>query len=66
MRYPRLLVLAPLLLFAACTSAEGLNTFAVGICEDSPGCSVRDTKPRYGSPQQRVVEDELKGRQEPM
>ncbi|MFL9842478.1 hypothetical protein ABS767_16025 [Sphingomonas sp. ST-64] len=62
----RLLLAAPLLLAAACTSAEGLNTIAVGVCEDSAACTVRDQKPRYGSPQQRVVEDTLIGRQEPM
>lgn len=62
----RLLLVAPLLLAAACTSAEGLNTFAVGVCEDSASCTVRDQTPRYGSPQQRAVEDELMGRQKPM
>ena len=62
----RLLLVAPLLLAAACTSAEGLNTFAAGVCEQSSTCTVRDQSPRYGSPQQRAVEDVMHGRQEPM
>ncbi|MCA1199045.1 hypothetical protein K9B35_13790 [Sphingomonas sp. R647] len=62
----RLLLAAPLLLAAACTSAEGLNTFAAGVCEQSSTCTVRDQAPRYGSPQQRAVEDVMHGRQEPM
>lgn len=66
MRFRTLIAASLLLAATACTSAEGLNTFAVGMCDDSASCTVRDQKPRYGSPQQRVVEDELMGRQKPM
>ena len=70
----RLYLCAPLMLLAsACSSsdvgrsvaatAEGL---AVSACKRSSSCTVRDTGPRYGPQQQRVVEDTLKGRQEPM
>ncbi|QDX24726.1 hypothetical protein FPZ54_00900 [Sphingomonas suaedae] len=62
----RLLLAAPLLLLGACETGRTLNGLAVSMCEGSDNCSVKDTKPRYGSPQQRVVEDELAGRQEPM
>ena len=62
----RLLLAAPLLLAAACTAAEGLNTFAAGVCEQSSSCTVRDQTPRYGSPQQRAVEDVMRGPQKPM
>ncbi len=62
----RLLFVAPLLLASACMSSEGLNTFAAGVCEQSASCTVRDQSPRYGSPQQRAVEDVMHGRQEPM
>jgi hypothetical protein len=62
----RLLLVAPLLLASACMSGEGLNTFAAGVCEQSSSCTVRDQSPRYGSPQQRAVEDVIRGRQEPM
>ena len=62
----RLLLVAPLLFVSACTSAEGLNTFAAGVCEQSSSWTVHDQTPRYGSPQQRAVEDVMRGRQEPM
>lgn len=62
----RLLLVAPLLLAAACPSKEGLNTFAAGVCEQSSSCTVRDQTPRYGSPQQRAVEDVMRGPQKPM
>lgn len=63
----RLLLAAPLLLVpAACATPETLNSLAVGICENQQGCHVRDQGPRYGSQQQRAVEDVIEGRQDPM
>ena len=62
----RLLLAAPLLLPAACATPETLNSLAVGICEKQEGCHVRDQSPRYGSQQQRAVEDVIEGRQDPM
>lgn len=61
------------LLASACTTADversavaTASGLAVSACERSESCTVRDTGPRYGPEQQRVVEDTLKGRQEPM
>jgi hypothetical protein len=70
----RLCLAAPLLmLVAACTTndversavatADGI---AAGLCERSSACTTRDTSPRYGPQQQRVVEDAMRGRREPM
>lgn len=61
----RLLLAAPLLL-PGCATPETLNGLAVGICEKQEGCHVRDQAPRYGSQQQRAVEDVIEGRQDPM
>ncbi len=62
-----------LMLAAACTTtdverniATNVGGFAMGVCERSSSCTVRDTDPRYGPQQQRVVEDTMRGRQEPM
>lgn len=62
----RLLLVAPLLLLGACATPETLNSLAVGICGRSDDCNVRDQAPRYGSQQQRAVEDVIEGRQSPM
>ena len=62
----RLCIAAPLLLLGACATPETLNSLAVGICEKREGCHVRDQAPRYGSQQQRAVEDVIEGRQDPM
>lgn len=57
---------APLLLLGACATPDALNSLAVGVCEKQQGCHVRDQGPRYGSQQQRAVEDVIEGRQDPM
>lgn len=70
----RLFLAAPLLMLAsACTTADvdrniatNVGGFAMGVCERASSCRLRDTSPRYGPQQQRVVEDEMRGRQEPM
>ncbi|WP_343520069.1 hypothetical protein [Sphingomonas sp.] len=62
----RLCLAAPLLLLGGCVTPETLNGMAVNMCEKSESCSVSDQKPRHGPQQQRAVEDELEGRQEPM
>lgn len=62
----RLALAAPLLLPGACTTPDALNSLAVGLCEKQQGCHVRDQGPRYGSQQQRAVEDVIEGRQDPM
>lgn len=39
-------------------AADNLNTLAVGACQDSPNCTVSDTRTAGGPPQQRAIAPE--------
>ncbi|CAN5657439.1 hypothetical protein BH10PSE14_BH10PSE14_27810 [soil metagenome] len=39
-------------------AADSLNMAAVGACQDSPNCTVSDTRTASGPPQQRAIAPE--------
>ncbi|MEG3146333.1 hypothetical protein U1839_16900 [Sphingomonas sp. RT2P30] len=43
-------------------AADDLNTLAVSACQDSPNCTVSDTRTAAGPPQQRAIAPERQQR----
>jgi hypothetical protein len=52
-RFRPILALSSLLILSACASPD---TLAASICETARHCTVHDSSPGYGPPQQRVIE----------
>lgn len=59
-----LLALAALVLVGGCATTP--NDIALGICEQSPNCTVTDNTPLYGPPQQQAVEQDRRREMPPL